>query len=1501
MISLEAYRSVIGIWHGSSPKRRTKLKKLNWKECWKDFKEDMKITQEVNHIYKTTTLLILGIFIMPFILITGTLHVGTSSSIGGNKHTQELESDLNILINRLCKDVFTDILPALLGKILLVIGGIELNPGPQQKNKERSFLCEYCVKSFVHRRNLNAHVRAKHFAITNITCRFCSTGFTNVELWKSHMKTEHKPNMEGWNLIKSAYKEKVFELAYIYQEKTTLEEALNNAMMQTVIKQVEYYRRLHLQIRYRFNFKAMMKKTDLDGVNYEAFYFQSTTRNSLFGELYLTDHIKKNFEEFRNRILDLDVENEGSGWSFESPEVFTIEFVKIQTKKMGQYIPFNVLNTNGNVMRGVTNNTINVKNDDNKCVLYNIVLSKFRHTSNYPSEKLPGELRKFFKYIDDTDVEYPVEEKDLEFLERNNKELNISINVWRFLSHDCIEPFYISKNNRKGRTSCDMLLVQGKSTQKGEEVTPQLTHLIHIKDKTALFRIKTGKGTNGKLQLCCPACSCYQTNSIQRLETHFKQCSNTNYFKKTYLPANDQIIPFGRVIPPPTSYRSSSTALRGFFDFETLHRKSELDDCQVCIRKYTDLDCQNNVEFECEHKKKKQSFTYSELPAICYSLILINKYGKKVYEKYYVGENAAENFTKTLLEAEEMFVKYIDQNTNMQMTRSDKRKFASAEHCEECGEEFSKTKPKCRDHDHLNGKYRAALCSQCNLQRKNHIFIPLYCHNFAGFDSHLILKTLNIENTRLETLSRNEEQLITMNIGKYKLIDSMSFLAGSLDSLVNLLKNKSLDSFKQTKQLVKSNFNTMTEKGVFPYEYLTDMSKLDETSLPSKEAFYSVLKDEGISDEDYRRAHHVWNLFECKTLKDYMKVYCRTDTHLLADVWSNFCKETYEKFDIHPESGYITLPSYAFDAFKHKIHKEDKLTLKVIDEEMSHMHVDIDRGIRGGTCMIRKKAAFDTSMEKSLMSKANPEEIRRYKAIQSRLQNEAMKIHEELDSEEACFNYCEFPPCLMRVDAKNKKCVEHEEKCIIAFDFNNLYGHTMTQKMPLDNFEDLTAEELQKHQRKFDIVCGSNDYKTEFKENEEEGYIYVADLEFPLQVQKKMLSFPQVPEQMVIEREMISSKQRKTWYKLFKKEYTSTSQKKMVNSFSNKKEYTSHFRLLAFYSSLGVIVTLKRGYKFRQENFIAGYVQFCAQNRKKATNKADMKLWKDLANIIYGKFIEDVKKRVDIRYYKSFEQMDARLKFHVESMPKVVNENLVSVKIKKRNITLSKPIHIGFTVLELSKLIMAEFWYKTLIPLFSSEKIQLLYSDTDSYYVQFADWSYNEVLDKLQDHIDFSNFPTEHPRFNKTRKAQFGFVKVDTADQVIHSFIGEKKKSYQLFMNDSLLEVTNVCEMKRKTVKKGCQHKSAEQISTAQLLNLIRKPGVIKAGYSKLQSKNHKIQMIGGSKTASTSFDNSAYYKSCNLCNVPFFCTLEDIKICKSAECDLSKLLVDVWYRLLIE
>ena len=81
------------------------------------------------------------------------------------------------------------------------------------------------------------------------------------------------------------------------------------------------------------------------------------------------------------------------------------------------------------------------------------------------------------------------------------------------------------------------------------------------------------------------------------------------------------------------------------------------------------------------------------------------------------------------------------------------------------------------------------------------------------------------------------------------------------------------------------NFKLLQRKGVFPYEYLNLFEKLNEPALPASEAFFSMLRGEECSVEDFYYAQRVWTAFGCHTLEDYRKLYLASDVCQLADVF----------------------------------------------------------------------------------------------------------------------------------------------------------------------------------------------------------------------------------------------------------------------------------------------------------------------------------------------------------------------------------------------------------------------------------------------------------------------------------------------------------------------------------------------------------------------------------------------------------------------------------------
>ena len=152
--------------------------------------------------------------------------------------------------------------------------------------------------------------------------------------------------------------------------------------------------------------------------------------------------------------------------------------------------------------------------------------------------------------------------------------------------------------------------------------------------------------------------------------------------------------------------------------------------------------------------------------------------------------------------------------------------------------------------------------------------------------------------------------------------------------------------FTNLYEVCSGDFNKLIlllQKCVYPYEYMDSWERFNETSLPDKEAFYSSLNMEDITDVDHRHAKRVFKNLNNKNLGDYHDLYVKSDTLLLADVFENFrnmCIKVY-KLDL---AHFLSAPGLAWKTSLKKTGVKLELLTDV------DMLLIVETGIRGGIC-----------------------------------------------------------------------------------------------------------------------------------------------------------------------------------------------------------------------------------------------------------------------------------------------------------------------------------------------------------------------------------------------------------------------------------------------------------------------------------------------------------------------------------------------------------------------
>ena len=159
-------------------------------------------------------------------------------------------------------------------------------------------------------------------------------------------------------------------------------------------------------------------------------------------------------------------------------------------------------------------------------------------------------------------------------------------------------------------------------------------------------------------------------------------------------------------------------------------------------------------------------------------------------------------------------------------------------------------------------------------------------------------------------MARNQEKFRTVNIGRFQIRDSLEHIPSSLDSLMtDLCKDNSftfpiLRQFKPYKKLPlrkkSRGLKLLKRKGVYAYEHFTSYDSLKVDKFPPQEAFYSSLNDAHISSEDYKHGKDVYKFFQCKSMEDYMKLYCGLDVILLAEIFIKYREMVIHHFELDP-------------------------------------------------------------------------------------------------------------------------------------------------------------------------------------------------------------------------------------------------------------------------------------------------------------------------------------------------------------------------------------------------------------------------------------------------------------------------------------------------------------------------------------------------------------------------------------------------------------------------
>ena len=801
----------------------------------------------------------------------------------------------------------------------------------------------------------------------------------------------------------------------------------------------------------------------------------------------------------------------------------------------------------------------------------------------------------------------------------------------------------------------------------------------------------------------------------------------------------------------------------------------------------------------------------------------------------YEGEDAALKFIDNLQEkADEIFEKYISNPKPMVITPEQELEFQNAISCHICGKDFIRAREHC--HNEFENEENCTVCvenSKADVIAQDHCHITSFYRSASHAECNLKYR-INPKNWKLQVMIHNLKgfdshliiQALEKRHGKTRVIAQnmekyMSFAVGRLQ-------------FLDSMQFMPSSLDKLT-KTLNPDEFIHTHQEYTD---PIK---FQLLQQKGVYPYDHMDS---FDRFQETSLPIKESFFNKlNDTGITEkqyqhaqNVWNAFgCTNMRDYHDVYLKSDVLLLTD-VFEKFRATCMQHYGL---------DPVHYYTSPGM-----------AWDAALKVTDVKLELITDIDQYKFIESAIRGGVSMIS-------------------TRYAKANNPYVEDYDPSkpttyIIYLDANNLYGWAMIQCLPTGGFRFFSPDQIESI-TKAEILAIPDDG--------DKGYAFEIDVEYGRELHEKHSDYPLMPESLEISSEM---------YSPFMTNHfpDEPPQKKLTPNLRNKSHYIVHYSNLKLCLQLGLKITkIHRVLEFNQSPWLKPYIDLNTRQRAAATTPFEKDFFKLMNCSVFGKTQENLRNRVNVELVT-----DEKIQKKRVSNPKFkcgieINENLTIIQSKISTLMLNRPIYVGFSVLDLSKVLMYDWHYNYMQQKYPDSK--LCFTDTDSltYLIQTDDI----YKDMLEDHeyFDFSDYPKNHPMFEgldsetikhlklKNKKI-VGKMKDEFKGTVPGEFVGllpklysfdVKRQAYFDTIDGEEVEVPEETPTSTKRIVEENKHTAKgikRSVKDAHLrhhhyLTTLTSLTPIKVSQNLIRSKHHQLQSVNVKKTALTAFDTKRW------------------------------------------